>query len=287
MWGFLAIGLKVAAEDVSPITIVWFRFTVAFIVLVIYYTLFDRDKLKIITHPPLLIIIGGIALGGNYIGFNMGVHLTSPTIGQVFVQVGPVMLAVSGIVFFKEKFSVRQAFGLLVVGVGLFIFYNEKLSAIGNDAIPNLNIGILWLLFGAFSWVFYGIIQKKEVVNYDPMQLNLLIFGVPALLLSPVAEYNVFPTLNSNQWLLMAYLGLNTLLAYGSLSYALKYLEANKVSIIIILNPLITFAAMAYLSEINVFWIKNESYSILTVIGAVTALTGVIITILKRKEAKQ
>ena len=283
LWGFLAIGLKVALADVSPLTVTWFRFTLAFGVLVLYYLIFNRERLKILIHPPVLAVIAGVALGGNYVGFITGVHLTSPTIAQVFIQTGPVMLAIAGVVIFKEKFSLRQGIGLLIVLLGLAIFYYDTISIIVSGEVSNFNTGVLWLLFGAFSWVIYGVFQKKEVVRYNPMQLNLLIFGVPALLLIPTAEFEVFPTLNFNQWMLMAYLGLNTLAAYGSLAYALKYLEANKVSVIVTLNPLITFAAMAYLSEINVSWIESESYSLLTIIGAVTALTGVILTVLRRE----
>lgn len=80
------------------------------------------------------------------------------------------------------------------------------------------------------------------------MQLNLIVFGFPALLYSPLVNYQVLPSLSFVQWFIVLFLGFNTLAGYVSLAYAFKYLEANKISAIIALNPLITFAVMAWLS---------------------------------------
>jgi len=286
LWGILAIGLKIATKAVPPVTITWFRFVLAFVVLSVYYLIFDRDKLSILKKPSFIAIIAGIALGANYIGFIVGVHLTSPTISQIFIQVGPVMLAVAGVFLFKERFTLRQIFGLILVTGGLLIFYNETLSTIVAEKAGKLKSGIFWLLFAGFTWTIYAILQKKEVKKFDPMQLNLLIFGVPALLLTPAADFNSFTTLNVNQWLLMAYLGLNTFFAYGALAFAFKYTEANKVSVILILNPVITFVVMAYLSHIRVSWIEPETYTLCTIIGAIMALAGVIVIISKNVKSK-
>ena len=35
-WGFLAVALKVAAREVEPVTIVWFRFAIAFVMLAVW-----------------------------------------------------------------------------------------------------------------------------------------------------------------------------------------------------------------------------------------------------------
>lgn len=286
LWGFLAIGLKVAVATVSPITVTWFRFLLAFSVLIAYYLLTDAKSLKLLFRPPLLAVIAGFALGCNYIGYLSGVNLTTPIVAQIFVQLGPVFLAISGFVLFKERFTIRRGIGLLTVFLGLFIFYKDKIAAIAGDEIENYRIGLLWLLFAAITWTLYAILQKKEVEKFDPMQLNLIIFGVPTLFLAPMVEYPVFETLSVGTWGLLTYLGLNTLIAYGSLSYAFKYLEANKVSVIVAVNPLITFGAMAILTMQQVTWIAPERYTIYTLIGAIVALTGVVLTVLKTKNPK-
>ena len=282
LWGFLAIALKVSLNDLPPLSVTWFRFTIAFIVLFFYYIIFDQTKTKILLKPPLFAIIAAICLGCNYVGFISGINLTTPSIGQIFIQTGPVLLAISGFMIFKEKVNVRQIIGLLVVVTGLVIFYNEQIVNLAGG-LKDYKLGVLLVLFGALSWSLYAIFQKVSVKKHDPMQLNLVLFGLPALLLTPFVEFGKIPALSLGDWLLLIFLGLNTLGAYGSLSYALKYLEANKISVIITLNPLITFAVMALLNKKQVTWIEPEKYSIITLTGALIVLTGVILTVIRRK----
>ena len=282
LWGFLAIALKVSLYDLPPLSVTWFRFAIAFVSLFLFYLLFDRPKLRIIANPPLLALVAATCLGLNYIGFITGIHLTTPSIGQVFIQTGPVLLAISGIVIFKEKLSIRQAFGFLIVVAGLLIFYREKIIILAGG-MQSYKTGVMWVLFGALSWVTYAIFQKKAVLRHNPLQLNLVLFGLPALFLFPFVEFNLVPSLDLSDWLMLVFLGLNTLGAYGSLAYALKHLEANKISVIITLNPIITFVVMAILSKKQVSWIEPELFSVITVVGAVMVLSGAVLTVVRKK----
>lgn len=282
LWGFLAIALKVSLNDLPPITVTWFRFTIAFVSLFLYYLIFDKTKISIIAKPPRLAIVAAVCLGFNYIGFISGIHMTSPSIGQIFIQTGPMLLAVSGFVIFKEKVSIRQAIGLGVVSIGMLIFYNEQILNIAGG-LQVYKLGVVVTIFGAVSWVGYSVANKFAVRAHNPMQLNLIIFGLPALLLLPWVKFQGILNLNTLDWLLVLFLGLNTLAAYGSLAYAFKYLEANKISVIITLNPLITFSLMAWLSYKKVSWIGHETFTLVTVVGAVTVLSGVILTVIKKK----
>ncbi len=282
LWGFLAIALKVSLNELPPLTVTWSRFTIAFITLAAYYLLFDRPKLSIIGRPPLFAIIAAICIGFNYIGFISGINLTSPSIGQVFIQTGPVLLAVSGFVIFKEKIHIRQAIGLAIVVFGLIIFYNEQIVKLAGG-LKEFKVGVLLVLFGAFSWTGYAIFQKMAVKSFNPLQLNLILFGLPAIALTPFVAFDQLALINTGDWLLLIFLGLNTLGAYGSLAYALKYLEANKISVIITLNPMITFAVMAFLSRKQVSWIQPETFTMISVAGAITVLSGVVLTVIKKK----
>ncbi len=280
LWGFLAIALKVMLSELPPITVTWFRFSISFVLLTLYYLIFDRTRLNLIKKPPLFALIAAVCLMFNYLGYIAGIELTSPTIGQVFIQMGPVLLAVSGFVIFKEKVNPRQGIGLLLVVTGLVVFYNEQIVKLAGG-LKDYKIGVLFVLFGALSWSIYAIFQKIAVRRFHPMQLNLIIFGLPSILLIPMVSFQKLALISFNDWLLLVFLGLNTLGAYGTLAYAFKYLEANKISVILILNPLITMTVMALLGTLSVTWIKPEVFSTLTIIGAITVLTGAVLTVFK------
>lgn len=285
LWGFLAIALKVSLSNLSPVDVTWFRFTLAFIALFIYYSLFDRRKITILAKPPPMALLAGACLGMNYFGFISGINYTTPAISQIFMQSGPVMLAISGFVIFKERASTRQLIGLGLVLCGLLVFYREQILVLADD-ISKYNKGVFWVFIGAVSWTCYAIFQKPLVQKHDPMQLNLIIFGLPSLAFAPFVNFSYFPQISTNEWLLLIFLGLNTLAAYGSLAFALKYLDANKISVIITCNPILTMGTMAVLGAIGVSWIELEKFSLLTIVGACIVIFGAIFTVIRKRKRK-
>ena len=283
LWGFLAIALKIALKEIPPIEVTWMRFSVAFVSLSLYYLLFDRKKFQIFTKPPLFAVIASIFLGLNYLGFVSGINYTTPAISQIFIQSGPLLFAISGFLLFKEKANWLQIAGLVLAFGGYAVFYNEQIIVLATD-VKLYQKGVLWVLFGGTSWALYAVFQKMAVRNNHPMQLNLVIFGIPALVYTFFIDINQLQGHSAGYWLLFIFLGFNTLVAYGSLSYAFKYLAANKVSVIITANPLLTFIMMAFFSYFEVTWIQQETWSILTILGALIVLSGVVLTVSARRK---
>ncbi|MDX1283846.1 MAG: DMT family transporter, partial [Draconibacterium sp.] len=128
-WGFLAIALKVAVREVDPITIVWFRFVIAFLVLASWQAFNAPSSFKILIKPPLLLIVAALGLSWNYMSFMLGIHYTTPSNAQLFIQTGPLMLALAGFVIFKEKIRRKQIIGFSVAIIGFLFFYRDQLTA--------------------------------------------------------------------------------------------------------------------------------------------------------------
>ena len=122
MWGVLAIALKVASKAIDSPTIVWFRFSLAFSGMAIWALFNDPKALKILYKPSLILVISTLMLAWNYIGFMWGVQYTTPGNAQVAVQTGQVVLAIFGVVFFKEKLSLVQGLGFLLALIGFGFF---------------------------------------------------------------------------------------------------------------------------------------------------------------------
>ena len=277
-WGFLAIFLKLAVQKVEPQTIVWFRFTVAFSVLFAWNLVKNPTELKILIRPPLWLVLAAIGLGWNYIGFMQAVNYTTPSNAQLIVQLGPVLLAFAGLIFFKEKLRPAQIIGFIIAAMGFLFFYSQQIKLmIGQEG--RYNTGVIFAISAAASWVVYAVMQKKLVMNYSTGTLNLFLFGFPVLAYLPFVNFGNLEGLSFGWWVLMVFLGLNTLIAYGSLSLALKYTQANKVSIILLMNPTITFATMALLTYLQVPWIAGEQFSVYSLLGALTILLGAIMVV--------
>lgn len=278
MWGFLAIVLKVSLTDLNPVTITWFRFAIAFVILATLVLISKPTYFDIFRRPPWLLIFTALALGLNYLGFITGIHYTTPSNAQVFIQTGPILLALSGIFIYKEKLKPLQLVGLLLAVAGLSTFYSEQIKVITFEEVI-YNQGVLWVIFGALAWATYANLQKSLVKRYPTNQLNLVIYGLPALLYSPFISLGPVQSISFVYWLVILFLGVNTLIAYTCISQALKYVEANIVSVIITVNPIITFIVMGILTEMQVDWIAPERFTLVGIIGALMVLSGAVMTI--------
>lgn len=273
MWAVLAIALKVSSNSLDSATIVFFRFLLAFIILLIYMLIRYPHEVKILFKPPWMLVLGSTALAWNFFGYMQGVYVTTPINAQIYIQMGPVLFALGGIFIYKERITWIHIVGFLIVITGYFLFYFEQMGA-SNANGPLYLHGVLLLLSAGASWAVYAILQKFLVNQYTPNQLNLFIFGFCALLFLPFTKRASLQHLPVNDWLLLIHHGLNTIFAYGSIALAIKYMEANKVSLIITLNPVVTVLIMVFLAEIGVTWIAPEHFSVLSIVGATLALSG-------------
>ncbi len=278
LWGFMAILLKVITYELSPVTVVWFRFFSAFLMLGIWTLIFRRSDFRIFRRPPYQLLLAAFFLALNYTGFIAGIKYVSPSSSQIFIQIAPVSFALSGIIIFREHVSWKHIVGFIGVLAGIGLFYSEQLGEMTAGA-DHFTRGMLLVLGGGLSWAVFATLQKGLVQKIHPNQLNLFIYGTCALGLAPLVKFSSFQGMPAVSWILLIYLGLNTVLAYGSLALAIKLTEATRVSVIITLNPIITFVTMAILTRMNVSWIEPESFSLISVLGALTVLAGAILVI--------
>ena len=281
LWGVLPIFLKVALNQFSAGTIAWFRFLFSFIILLAFLSVFRSGGRKILKHPPLLGIFGGVALAGNYYGMTQGVHFSGPSNAAIIIQVAPILLVVAGIVIFRESVSRRQIIGMAVAAAGFFLFYLDRAGDATDPSLYALANG--WVLFGAVVWALYMIFQKRLSTRFEAQSLNLLVYGAAAVALVPLVEWNEFNNSNAAGWIVLIFLGMNTLLAYGALAEAVERVPLSLISILITLNPLITLAGMWVL---NTFWVESlpaENIGWTGYLGGAVAVGGVTLVVSSQK----
>jgi drug/metabolite transporter (DMT)-like permease len=278
-WSMLPIKLKVALGFVDPFTIVWFRFAFATLGLLIILLINDPSAFKIILRPPVLAIIASISLGINYFTYLYGITLTSPGNAQIIIQFGPMLLAIMGIFLFKEKFLKVQYFGLFLLLLGFILFYFNKIThtAFGKH---EFHVGSLWVFVAAVAWAVYAAIQKDLVKSIGPQKLNIIFYGVCFFLFLPLTNFKTLSSLNTVQWSIMISLGINTLVAYGLIGEALKRIPANKVGVIITLNPLLTLIFIWAINKMGWNFIQGENLTMLGIFGAFLFLLGAILVII-------
>lgn len=278
LWGVLPILMKIALEEFSAGSIVWFRFTFAFPVLFLFLKIQRKQPESILLAPPGLAIVAGIFLAANYYYFLMGVQTSSPANAGILIQTAPVLLVILGVVLFKERFDRKQGIGLAIAVVGFILFFRDQSGQWDGEVYTKAT---LYIEVAGLLWVAYMVFQKKLVATYEAQHLNLVVFGTAALVLIPTVTWTEFNNPHPGSWLLMIVLGVNTLLAYGCLAEAVKYIPLWLLSVVITLNPFITLAVMHVLSVVAPDLVAPERIGLWGYVGACVAIGGVVMVIRK------
>lgn len=279
-WSVLSIAIKFALAFSDAVTLSWFRFAVAAAVLAV--ALYGRSpgRLTELVSLPWLIVVAGLALAGNYVGFVLAIGQTSASYATVAIQLGPLLLAVLGVFALREPLSRAQKQGLLLAFGGFALFAHDQIGRLSSAEL--FRQGNLWLVFAALTWVAWAWIQRRLThQGWGAQKLNLAVFTICLLLLSPWALPDSLIGLTLGQWALLIFLALNTVVSYGALAWALKLAPVHEVSLIISFYPLVTLGLVWLLDQLRWFPFTPEPLGLIGALGAVIAISGIVRTLAK------
>ena len=277
LWGVLPIFLKITLQGFHAGTISWFRFLFAFLILAVILQWKNHKPLNILLNPPWMGIVGGACLSANYYWVTGGGDLSGPSNMAVLIQTASVFLVLVGVFVFRELLTLRQVLGMVVAGSGLFLFFHDQQSRI-QDAGEYYYANFL-IVLAALVWVGYMVSQKFLSRQYGAQSLNLLVYGVATFTLIGGVESADFTNAGLTPWLSLIFCAVNTLLAYGTLAEAVKYIPLALISVIISLNPLITLLGMKILPEIGFAGLQADPVGSLGYFGGAIAVTGVVLVV--------
>ncbi|MGH8357062.1 MAG: DMT family transporter, partial [Pseudomonas sp.] len=184
LWGILPIKLKQVLQVMDPVTVTWFRLVVSGSCLFIYLAAVRRLPSWRSLGPKggWLVAIAVCGLMGNYVLYLVGLKLLSPGTAQLVVQVGPIFLMIASVFVFKERFSLGQGMGLLVLIIGFGLFFNQRLTEL-LTSLGSYTAGVLTILLATTIWTFYALGQKQLLTVWNSLQVMMVIYLSCALLL--------------------------------------------------------------------------------------------------------
>lgn len=270
--------LKFTLSYADAASIVWVRMSVAAFLFAFMLSKKNLKNLKFIARAPFIVYVAALALAFNFIGYMKCIDLTTASNAQVMIQIGPLLLALSGILYFKEKPSKAQWVGMCLALTGFVVFYQDQLQMAWHNK-ANYVDGNMWILAAAATWAYFTFIQKYLAKNIQPKKMLYVIFFIASMVLIPLVDFKLLSNLAWTQWLLLIFLGVNSWLAYWFLGEALKRAPASHVSLIITLNPLVTIMTIQLLTEMNWLFIPNEPMNLFSYLGTGLVVLGVGTTI--------
>ena len=283
LFGVLPIFLKIALQGFHAGTIAWFRFLFAFVLLAIILQWRGHEPMDILRKPPWMGILGGACLSANYYWITLGVDLSGPSNMAVLVQTATIFLVLTGIFVFHERLTLRPVLGMIIAGIGLYLFFHDQQTRVEGSG--TYFYADFLIILAAMVWVGYMVSQKFLSRKYGAQSLNLLVYAVAIFTLAGGVEWADFTAAGLTAWLALIFCGINTLLAYGTLAEAVKYIPLALISVIIALNPLITLWGMKVLPEIGFAGLQPDPIGFLGYLGGSVVVTGVIMVVYRNRTA--
>ena len=111
--------------------------------------------------------------------------------------------------------------------------------------------------------------------------LNMLVYGVSVLVLPGVVVWKEFIISDWVGWSLLFFLGLNTLLAYGALTEAMRYIPLTHVTLITTLNPLFTLITVRWVNIYQPGWMAQDFLGVAGWFGGFLIVIGIFLTVQK------
>jgi len=275
LWGVLPHGLQLTLAELDPVTITWFRFGVAGIVMGLW--LGGRGALPRLGVLPLgaalLLLAATAGLAANYLAYLLGLDLTTPANAQILIQLAPLLLALGGIVVFREHFTGGQWTGFAVMVGGLGLFFASQLRELAAD-LDRYVEGVAMIGLAAVTWAGYGLAQKQLLRRLTSQQIMTCIYAGCFLCFSLGAAPRTLAALSPVGWGGLLFAALNTLGAYGCFAAALEHWPASRVSAVLALTPLMTLAVGVVGSVWLPGLVASEAVSATSLAGAGLVVAG-------------
>ena len=246
-------GLFVKILDWQPVAILAGRSLFAAIVFLIYLR-------RIPTRFGLWQLLAAAMFILTQFLFITSTKLTTAA-NSIFLQyTGPIYVILLAYWFLGEKPSRTDWFAMLLIFIGLTLFFGDELS---TDGFYGNLLAILSGVTGAIMMVSF-----RAQKNGNPAESNLIAFLVTASFGFP---FILKETWTVNSWLILAFLGIFQIgVAFIFFTKGIKHIPALEANLIGTLEPV--------LNPIWVFLFYGESMGKFALIGGLVVLGGVVLS---------
>ncbi|HIX99813.1 MULTISPECIES: DMT family transporter [Clostridia] len=271
IWGTTFISTKVLLVDFQPVEILFFRFVLGLLALLIVCP-------RRLTGTTLRqeIVFGTAGLCGvclYYLMENIALTYTMASNVGVIISAAPFFTAILSHLLLKKEEKLGAAFfvGFLIAMAGI------ALISFNGSALQLNPTGDLLALLAAFLWACYSILTRRisgygynTILTTRRIFFYGILFMVPALFLFDFRlELDRFA--NPVYLLNILFLGLGaSALCFVTWNFAVRLLGAVKTSVYIYLVPVITVAASVV--------ILREPFTWMTGAGTVLTLAGLLLS---------
>jgi len=271
IWGSSFLFTEILLNYINPILIVFFRVSLASIILIIYVFFFTNLKFNF--SKEILLTFFTMGLLNNVIPFLLIAFAQETITGGLAsilnANTSFFTIFLASLFLKDERLTNYRLLGIIIGIIGVVVIVGfENLSE-----FKNYNFGIVLMLFSCLSYSFAGIFAKTKLTNIHPTISATGMLSMSTIILFPfIIIYNGNELININSTVL--YYSCMFAFICSVLAYFLyfKILETNGAGNLLICTIIIPPSSIL----LNAFFI-NEIIKIYELIGLIIITLGLII----------
>jgi drug/metabolite transporter (DMT)-like permease len=248
-WGASFVATKVALQDVSPVTVVWLRFTMGVFILGVGVAARRQLGLPGWKDLAYFALLGFLGITFHQWLQSTGLETAQATTSAWIVATTPIFMALLGWLVLKEKLRWWQALGISMAAFGVLLVVTQgNLAALAGGHFGTT--GDILILLSAPNWAVFSVLSRRGLRQFPATLMMFYVMGFGWLFTSVL--FFVGPGLAQvRQLTLPGWLGVGFLgvfcsgLAYIFWYDALQALPTAQAGAFVYLEPFVTVVVAA------------------------------------------
>ena len=138
----------------------------------------------------------------------------------------------------------------------------------------------LLVLVGGLVWAIGGVAQMRIPRSIGIGHIMWTVYALGSVVLAPFATPTQVLRLDTLQWALLAFLCLNTIVAYSAFALALRRWDLPRVSAVLATGVVFTYGTELLLHAARPGIVTPEAWTVLKIAGALLVIGGSLSTAL-------
>ena len=278
IWGGMYVVSKYVLDFIPPLTLVWLRFIIAFVVLYGILKLAEKkQKKKVTIRKKDWLLFAWIGFIGYFISITcqfIGTKLSDAHTGSLVTSATPAFMVIFAALILKEKLTARRLLSTIIATIGVII-------VIGWDIeIGSYFIGTIILVGAAITWALLSIYVKIASIQFSSLVITTYAIFFSLFFITPFMIWELqaasIGTVNTYVILGVLYLGIvSTAGAFFLWNKGLELMDASIGSLFFFFQPIV--------GSLLGWLLLNETLSSNFFIGGILIICSVFITTFEKK----
>lgn len=274
--GISFAGPLVRLSNADPLAIAAWRlcFSLVIVGIALAWTGEWRQWSRLTAADSGLALVSGTALALHFWAWNASVHLTTVAASVTLVSMQPVVIVAISAVFLRESPTARQMAGIAAAIAGAVIIASPDFDGARGATGSRAMLGNLLALSAAVTAAVYYSIGRHLRARFGIWAYVGMAYTVCAVVLvglSLATGVDLHPQPPRELWIFAALAIGPMLIGHTGMNWALKYLPAYVVNLVVLGEPIGATIIAAILPGIA------QIPSVTTLIGGCVILGGVIV----------